>query len=485
MDAIKNITIGHTERLYKPVGYTMLANLVNIIPFASPSRRCASSSPHSTAVDDRSTRQGCGAFSAYWPSICWRCSGRAGLLPGQFQRGLRNERIGAYRTGGTPAEALVRISFPARPRRSFVHARYRFHNGRDGHFPPFAPIDGSRRHARAGVPLAGVDRLADGHCHVRRTAGRPACPMDEHEVCRKRIERQADTSQNQCRKPLEEYLQGIRVMKAYNLLGDRFVRLRDAFAELRRACIRQEALLGPFVLLCITLVRAGLTPDGAVRNLPAVGRRTLAARVRIVPRGRLARVRPADFGIDQLCGIPLLLHCRRAYSHADERAGDGRRTAGSSHRRHTVRARVVRLSGQEGAAGRFHHVSEGHADGPRRSFRGAGKSTVMKLCARFYDPQQGACPFRWRSDDGNRTGKSDESYFDGVPGRLSVSGHDTRQYPFRKARCDGRGNHRGGRKPAATISSCACRRDTTRWWAKAVARSPAARSSAYPSPVPY
>ena len=33
MNAIKNITIGHTERLYKPVGYTMLANLVNIIPF--------------------------------------------------------------------------------------------------------------------------------------------------------------------------------------------------------------------------------------------------------------------------------------------------------------------------------------------------------------------------------------------------------------------------------------------------------------------
>ena len=33
MNAIKNITIGHTERLYKPVGYTMLANLVNIVPF--------------------------------------------------------------------------------------------------------------------------------------------------------------------------------------------------------------------------------------------------------------------------------------------------------------------------------------------------------------------------------------------------------------------------------------------------------------------
>ena len=30
-------------------------------------------------------------------------------------------------------------------------------------------------------------------------------------------------------------------------------------SELRRACIRQEAMLGPFVLLSITLVRAGLT----------------------------------------------------------------------------------------------------------------------------------------------------------------------------------------------------------------------------------
>ena len=33
MNAIKNITVGHTERLCKPVGFTMLANLVNIVPF--------------------------------------------------------------------------------------------------------------------------------------------------------------------------------------------------------------------------------------------------------------------------------------------------------------------------------------------------------------------------------------------------------------------------------------------------------------------
>ncbi len=33
MNAITNITIGQTGRLKEPVGYTALANLVNIVPF--------------------------------------------------------------------------------------------------------------------------------------------------------------------------------------------------------------------------------------------------------------------------------------------------------------------------------------------------------------------------------------------------------------------------------------------------------------------
>ena len=45
----------------------------------------------------------------------------------------------------------------------------------------------------------------------------------------KKLSGKADTSQNQCRKPLEEYLQGIRVMKATTCWATAFVRLRDAF----------------------------------------------------------------------------------------------------------------------------------------------------------------------------------------------------------------------------------------------------------------
>lgn len=51
--------------------------------------------------------------------------------------------------------------------------------------------------------------------------------MDEHECAEKLSGRQIQAKINAGNR-LEEYLQGIRVMKAYNLLGDRFVRLRDA-----------------------------------------------------------------------------------------------------------------------------------------------------------------------------------------------------------------------------------------------------------------
>lgn len=103
-----------------------------------------------------------------------------------------------------------------------------------------------------------MDRLEDGGQYVCRLAACLARPVGKHKGTAE-VKRQANSSKINAGNRLEEYLQGIRVMKAYNLIGDRFVRLRDAFAELRRACIRQEALLGPFVLLSITLVRAGLT----------------------------------------------------------------------------------------------------------------------------------------------------------------------------------------------------------------------------------
>ena len=68
----------------------------------------------------------------------------------------------------------------------------------------------------------------------------------------------------------------------------------------------------------------------------AVGRGTFAACLRAVPRGRLPCVRPTDFRPDQLCRIPLFLHCRRTHPFADGRAGNERGTAIPGGRRHPV-----------------------------------------------------------------------------------------------------------------------------------------------------
>ena len=191
---------------------------------------------------------------------------------------------------------------------------------------------------------------------------------------------------------LEEYLQGIRVMKAYNLIGDRFVRLRDAFAELRRACIRQEALLGPFVLLSITLVRAGLTMMVLCGTYLLLGGQLsilvfvlfLVVGSRVFDPLTSALTNFTEFRYFSIAGGRIL-------SLMNEPEMKGER--------------------QSPAAGdiRFEHVSFAYQDKevlhdinitlPKNSLTalvgpsGSGKGTVMKLCARFYDPQKGCIFF--------------------------------------------------------------------------------------------
>lgn len=58
---------------------------------------------------------------------------------------------------------------------------------------------------------------------------------------------------------LQEYLLGIRVIKAHNLSGVRFKRLEAAFFDLMKKSIRIEGLLGPIAMTAIGLMRSGLT----------------------------------------------------------------------------------------------------------------------------------------------------------------------------------------------------------------------------------
>lgn len=392
MNAIKNITIGHTERLYKPVGYTMLANLVNIVPFclSIEAIRIIFSAFDGSGQPLDTTRLwwifGIMAVYMLVMALAERASYRANFR-------------GAYEMSASGrlslAEHLRKLSLGFLSRRDpgdlssmLVTDFMMAETGISHHLPQLM--------GAIVMPVLAFASLIwiDWRMAVSMFAALPLAMLvlwASTGVQRKLSGRQIQAKINAGNR-LEEYLQGIRVMKAYNLLGDRFIRLRDAFAQLRRACIRQEALLGPFVLLSITLVRAGLTMMVLCGTYLLLGGELsilvfvlfLVVGSRVFDPLTSALTNFTEFRYFSIAGGRIL-----SLMNEPEMKGEQ----------------------QSPAAGdiRFEHVSFAYQDKevlhdinitlPKNSLTalvgpsGSGKSTVMKLCARFYDPQKGCIFF--------------------------------------------------------------------------------------------
>lgn len=392
MNAIKNITIGHTKRLYKPVGYTMLANLVNIVPFclSIEAIRIIFNAFDGSGQPLDTTRLWWifGVMVVYMivMALAEKASYRANFR-------------GAYEMSASGrlslAEHLRKLSLGFLSRRDpgdlssmlitdFMMAE----TGISHHLPQLM--------GAVVMPVLAFASLIwiDWRMAVSMFAALPLALLvlwASTKAQRKLSGRQIQAKINAGNR-LEEYLQGIRVMKAYNLIGDRFVRLRDAFAELRRACIRQEALLGPFVLLSITLVRAGLTMMVLCGTYLLLGGKLsilvfvlfLVVGSRVFDPLTSALTNFTEFRYFSIAGGRIL-----SLMNEPEMKGEQ----------------------QSPAAGdiRFEHVSFAYQDKevlhdinitlPKNSLTalvgpsGSGKSTVMKLCARFYDPQKGCIFF--------------------------------------------------------------------------------------------
>lgn len=392
MNAIKNITIGHTERLYKPVGYTMLANLVNIVPFclSIEAIRIIFSAFDGSGQPLDTTRLwwifGIMAVYMLVMALAERASYRANFR-------------GAYEMSASGrlslAEHLRKLSLGFLSKRDpgdlssmLVTDFMMAETGISHHLPQLM--------GAIVMPVLAFASLIwiDWRMAVSMFAALPLALLvlwASTKAQRKLSGRQIQAKINAGNR-LEEYLQGIRVMKAYNLIGDRFVRLRDAFEELRRACIRQEALLGPFVLLSITLVRAGLTMMVLCGTyLLLGGQLSILVFVLFLVVG--SRV------FDPLTSALTNFTEFRYFSIAGGRILS------------LMNEPEIKGEQQSPAAGdiRFEHVSFAYQDKevlhdinitlPKNSLTalvgpsGSGKSTVMKLCARFYDPQKGCIFF--------------------------------------------------------------------------------------------
>ncbi len=388
MNAIKNITIGQTSRLHRPVGYTMLSNLINIVPF------CLSIEAINIIFRAFSTKDAVLDTQRLWTIV--------GLLVVYLSVMLWAERK-AYRANFRSAyemSAEGRTSLAEHLRRLSLGFLSRHDPGDLSSMliTDFAMAETGMSHhlpqlmGALVMPILAFLSLVwiNWRMAVAMFASLPfACLILWLSTSvQNRLSGAQINAKIEAGTRMEEYLQGIRVMKAYNLLGSRFTRLRDAFLNLKRAAIRQEALLGPFVLLSISIVRAGLTL-------------MVVCGAYLLLKGQL----------DVLTFVMFLIVGSRVFDPLTSAL-----TNFTEFRYFSIAGgRILSLMKEPEQTGTrqapesgditFEHASFAYQDKqvlhdiccqfPKNTLTalvgpsGSGKSTLMKLCARFYDPQQG------------------------------------------------------------------------------------------------
>lgn len=392
MNAIQNITIGQTSRLRKPVGYTVLSNLVNIVPFCLSIEAInviyRAFDGSGTPLDTTRLWTIFGILMLY---ICVMIIAERASYRANFRGAYAMSAAGRVAL----AEHLRKLSLGFLSRRDpgdlssmmitdFTMAE----TGISHHLPQL--MGALVMPVLAFLSLLWIDwRMA-----LAMFVALPLAMLVlwiSTGVQQKLSSRQIEAKINAGNR-LEEYLQGIRIMKAYNMVGERFTRLRDAFADLRRACIRQEALLGPFVLLSITLVRAGLTLmilcgaylliGGELSLLTFVLFLVVGSRVFDPLTSALTNF--AEFRYFSIAGGRILtLMNEPEMKGNDESPAEG-----------DIEFKDVAFAYQEKEV--LHDINIVLPKGKLTALvgpSGSGKSTLMKLCARFYDPTRGKVLF--------------------------------------------------------------------------------------------
>ncbi len=389
MSALHNITVGHPEKLARPVFFTLLANLVNILPFVLliEAVKVIFESYASTdaPLDTTTLWWTCAAlavsmifiFLAERPAYraCYRgaysvaAEGRAelaehlrklplGYLSGRDPGDLANMLMGdfALLEHGISHLAPQLIGALVMPVLAFAGLCF---------------LDWRMALAMfVALPVALV--IFTGATKLLRYLGA-------------RHMRAKINAGNR----LQEYLYGIRVIKAHNLTGARFERLETSFREMMRESIRIEGWMGPFVMLAIASMRAGLTVMVLVGvHLLAGGTLDLIVFVmflivgsRIFDPITLALINFAELRYSEQAGERILNLYR-------EPEMDG---TGAPPETCDIAFKNVTFGYQDEPV--LHDISAKMQPGTLTALvgpSGSGKSTLLKLAARFYDPVSGS-----------------------------------------------------------------------------------------------
>ncbi|MBU7317008.1 ABC transporter ATP-binding protein [Paenibacillus oleatilyticus] len=392
MNDLRHITAGHPGKMLKPILWTVFANLVNLFPFgcvaAAVSMIYAYYSKEQPALDVQSLWFAWGGMVLFLVV----------LFVGELMA-YRSTYRGAYESS---AEGRAQVAEHLRKLPlGFLLSK---DSGELGHtiMNDFAQTENAATHSLpqvvsgAIIPVLAFAGLlfVDWRLAAAMLAGFPVSMLILWGVSR--LERKLGKSHSQARidqaNRLQEYLLGMKIIKAYNLRGKNFQRLEQAFSRYRKESIKLEGGLGPFFLVAIAFMEAGLSLMtmagvylilGGAITVPLFATFLLVG-TRVFDPLSAAIMRLPAFKYDVMAG-------ERIVNLLEQPVMSGEKEPPEDHD-----IRLENVSFGYGERLVLDNVSMEMRKGTLTAIvgpSGSGKSTLLRLIARFYDPQQGKVLF--------------------------------------------------------------------------------------------
>ena len=191
---------------------------------------------------------------------------------------------------------------------------------------------------------------------------------------------------------LQEYLTGMKVIKAYNLRGTNFKKLEQAFYSFMKESIKLECVSGPFYLVAVSFLQFGLSLITMIGVYLLMGG-TLD--MIIFAMFLLVGTRIFDPLVGAIIQLPVFVYQKTAGERIvdlmDEPIMSGE---GEAPQKHGIQFEHVTFGYGKDTV--LHDVSASFPSGSMTAVvgpSGSGKSTMLRLIARFYDPQAGTVRF--------------------------------------------------------------------------------------------
>ncbi|AYB41449.1 ABC transporter ATP-binding protein [Brevibacillus laterosporus] len=391
-EQLRNITAGEPKKIWKPILWAVLANLVNMFPFG-----CMAAAV-SMIYAYYSTEQSSLNMQSLW--LVWGGMVVFLVLVFLFERmSYRSTYRSAYESS-----ADGRTYLAEHMRKLPLGFLMKKDPGELGHMMmnDFTHLENAATNilpqlvSGAIIPILAFFGLLfmDWRMAVAMLAGFPVAVLLLWSISglERKLGKSHSTAKIVQANCLQEYLLGMKVIKAYNLRGENFKRLEQSFYNYMKESIKLEGVLGPFFLVAMAFMQTGVSLMTIVGVYLILGGEItvplfamfLLVGTRVFDPLSVAIMRLPAFKYDAMAG-------ERIISLLDEPIMSGENEPPEHH---DIQFDSVTFGYDKNIV--LDNVSVEMKQGTLTAIvgpSGSGKSTLLRLIARFYDPQHGKVLF--------------------------------------------------------------------------------------------